>query len=249
MDIVRYKDGQAVRIRDEVAVEAELAVALDGRRMAGLLRLPPESDAPEDREESLDLALGWLFTEGFIRDAADVASARLEETPDGPAVLVERAPRARGLGTETPPWAPTPVAGWTPIDVSTLMRLKPAFESRKSVQPRTGAAHSAVVFDRNLAVIAQAEDIGRHNALDKVAGRLLRSGRLAEAYACVMSSRQSREIVGKATRLGVEIQVGVSTVTTLAVELARRQKITLIGFFRQGRMNVYAHPERIDFSR
>ncbi len=113
------------------------------------------------------------------------------------------------------------------------------------MHPLTGAAHSALLFDLSLNMIAYAEDIGRHNALDKAIGELLLAGRREEAFLAVMSSRLSVEIAAKAVRLGVEILAGVSTTTTLAAALADRAGLTLIGFFRTGRMNIYAHPERV----
>ncbi|MCM8884622.1 MAG: formate dehydrogenase accessory sulfurtransferase FdhD, partial [Candidatus Thiodiazotropha sp.] len=93
---------------------------------------------------------------------------------------------------------------------------------------------------------AVAEDLGRHNALDKVIGASLLSGEGFEARGVLLSSRLSLEMVTKAVRAGLEIVAAVSAPTSLAIEVAERFGVTLCGFVRKGRLTVYSHPHRID---
>jgi FdhD protein len=211
------------------------------------------------------LVAGICHSEGIVDSAADIASMGpagekdpipawdVALAPDMAARFLQvRAARAAAadaaaavLDGSEPFFDPRPRATRTPLPLDALLRMKGVFEGRKDIHPQTGATHSASLFDRDLGLLAYAEDIGRHNALDKAVGAVLLAGRKADAFLCIMSSRQSHELVAKAGRLGVEVLVGVSTVTSLAVDLADRLGITLIGFFRKNRMNIYTHPERI----
>jgi FdhD protein len=116
---------------------------------------------------------------------------------------------------------------------------QPAFE-------RTGGLHATGLFDTGGGLIAVREDVGRHNAMDKVVGRALMDGQLPlhESILCV-SGRLSFELVQKAAVAGCPILVGVGAPSSLAVELARDREMTLCGFAREGRMNVYAGAERV----
>lgn len=254
LDIVKYKDGTWTRLADDVAEEAPLSVRVEGRWLATLLRMPAEGG---NLEPDRRLAAGWLFSEGIIDSAEDLRRLDIRATPDGQAqaeawLVPDRAARLLAEDFRPASWSarsdlidPRPARSRQTVTPADLARVKTVFEGRKDVHPLTGAAHSALLFDRSLNMIAYAEDIGRHNALDKAVGELLLAGRREEAFLAVMSSRLSLEIAAKAVRLGVEILAGVSTTTTLAASLADQAGLTLIGFFRTGRMNIYAHPERV----
>ena len=110
---------------------------------------------------------------------------------------------------------------------------------------RTGGVHAAAALCREGEVLATAEDVGRHNAVDKVVGALLRTGRRDRAAILAVSGRASFEIVQKAAVARIPVVAAVSAPTSLAVDVARRLGLTLCGFVRDGRLNVYAHPERL----
>ena len=123
-------------------------------------------------------------------------------------------------------------------------------ESLRARQPnfaRTGGIHGAALHDAQGNVLAAFEDIGRHNAVDKVVGALLLAGRIpgAEAALLVVSGRASYEVVQKASAARVPVIASVSAASSLAVDLARATGITLCGFVRKGTMTVYAHADRI----
>ena len=111
----------------------------------------------------------------------------------------------------------------------------------------TGGLHAAGLFTRAGQLEAVAEDVGRHNAVDKVIGRMLMQDRLPLSdYLLFVSGRTSFEIVQKAFLAGIPILAAVSAPTSLAVDLARECGVTLVGFLRGGSFNIYAHDERID---
>jgi FdhD protein len=137
-----------------------------------------------------------------------------------------------------------PVSGSVTLDRALLAELpdrlsQPTFE-------RTGGLHATGLFDAAGTPVAVREDVGRHNAMDKVIGWALLDGRLplSEGVLCV-SGRLAFELVQKTARAGAPILVGVGAPTSLAVELAEDRGITLAGFARGGRINVYTHPERV----
>jgi FdhD protein len=126
-----------------------------------------------------------------------------------------------------------------------LLALAREMRSRQLLFARTGAAHAAALFRAQGEFLSVAEDIGRHNALDKAIGRLLLSGEPIPGCGALLSGRVSFEIVAKAARAGIEIVAGISAPSSLAVEVAQRCGITLCGFVREDRLTIYAHPERI----
>lgn len=109
----------------------------------------------------------------------------------------------------------------------------------------TGGSHGAAIFDSSAEIIAFAEDIGRHNALDKAIGKCLLAGRTAQGCGVALSGRVSLEIVAKAAKAGIELIAAVSAVSSYAVSASDTWNITLCGFVRPDKMNVYTKPERI----
>jgi len=139
-----------------------------------------------------------------------------------------------------------PIAcAWT-IDRATLSSLPDRLRQSQRVFDETGGLHAAGLFTRDGRLETSAEDVGRHNAVDKVIGRLLMADRLplSDALLCV-SGRTSFEIVQKALFAGIPIVASVSAPSSLAIDLARETGITLVGFVRGDGFNVYAHPARI----
>ena len=251
---------------DDVVAEEPLEIRAQGETLAITMRTPGA-----DRE----LAVGFLFAEGVIGSRDEVGRVAHCGRPDqegygntidvvpGPGVSldIERLSATR-RGTLTTAacgvcgrrtvddviarCAPLPVGRATIAAASILA----AVESLRARQPnfaRTGGIHGAALHDAQGNVLAAFEDIGRHNAVDKVVGALLLAGRIpgAEAALLVVSGRASYEVVQKASAARVPVIASVSAASSLAVDLARAAGITLCGFVRKGTMTVYAHPERI----
>jgi FdhD protein len=255
---------------DAVAVEEPLEIRVDGEAVATTMRTPG-ADA--------DLALGFLFSEGILASAADVSSVapcgRPGDEGYGNVVDVHSAAGMR-LDPErlldghrmTPISSACGVCGRRSIE-DLAARIRPldpgrrvatallvaAVEAISHSQPafaRTGGLHAAVLVGDDGALIAAAEDVGRHNAVDKVIGAALRAGRLAKDGAgggrpavLAVSGRTGFEIVQKAAAAGVPAVASISAPTSLAVDLAVAAGIALAGFVRGGSMNVYAHAERL----
>jgi formate dehydrogenase accessory protein FdhD len=131
------------------------------------------------------------------------------------------------------------------ITSESLFALQADFFSRQKIFVDTGATHAAAIYDYNGSCLAFAEDVGRHNALDKCIGKILRDHIKDQAYLVMLSSRLSYEMVSKLKRLGVQIIAGASAPTSLAIDVATEQNITLIGFLREQRFNIYSACSRI----
>jgi FdhD protein len=233
---------------DHVAVEEPLEIRVDGRPLAVTMRTPGHDE---------ELALGFLFGEGLIDSnrpvtaPADLAANAVEVT--GP-LLREPGERrfyatsscgvcGKGALEEVAVHcAPLPPGPRIPRDLLAALpdRLRqPTFE-------RTGGLHATGVFDVSGRLLIAREDVGRHNAMDKVVGRALLDGMvpLSERVLCV-SGRLSFELVQKAAVAGAPVLVGVGAPSSLAVELAIDRGMTLGGFARGGAVNVYSAPERV----
>ena len=126
-----------------------------------------------------------------------------------------------------------------------ISRLMEAMRCRQSIFKETGGSHAAAIFDRDAALLAVAEDLGRHNALDKAIGSVLLQRGTLKGCGVVLSSRLSLEMVVKAVRAGLEIMLAVSAPTSLAIEVAQRFGVTLGGFVRDTRATVYTHAQRL----
>ncbi|MFT3851387.1 MAG: formate dehydrogenase accessory sulfurtransferase FdhD [Ilumatobacteraceae bacterium] len=249
--------GQARRHPDELIVEEPLTVQLDGALVSTTMRTPGND---------FELAVGFCFTEGLLA-GAPVTGVRY--CADGAAldsgfnvVTVETGGRApvptARLGTTT---SSCGICGTESIDALTarLTLLPPtpqvALDVLRSIPERvrdvqglfaaTGAVHAAAAFTAAGDVLDVREDVGRHNAVDKVVGRMQLDGRLpATGLGLFVSGRASFELVQKAWAAGFGTLVAVSAPTSLAVRTARRAGLTLTGFVRADRLNVYA-PERL----
>jgi FdhD protein len=243
-----YISIQHDRGEDEVAVEEPLEIRVDGRALAVTMRTPGHDE---------ELALGFLYGEGLIaapRRAGltdDFAANTIEV--EGP---LERDPGERRFYTtsscgvcgkgaiEEVEVHSAPLPDGPVVARSLLARLpdlleQPTFE-------RTGGLHATGLFEPEGRLVIVREDVGRHNAMDKVIGRALLDGivPLDERILCV-SGRLSFELVQKAAVAGAPILVGVGAPSSLAISLARERGITLCGFTRRGNTNVYSHPQRV----
>jgi FdhD protein len=262
VDLVRVDGGAAQAARDAVAVEAALEIRVGGESFAVTMRTPG-ADA--------ELAAGFLFTEGLLAGAADIVSvevpagdhvADVRLTPAAAARVAERrAPRRQVTTTSScgmcgrPTLASTrldaPIvdASWT-LAAATLALLPSRIGSRQATFAETGGLHAAALCAPDGTILDAAEDVGRHNAVDKIIGRRLLACRVPVRDALLfVSGRTSFEIVQKAWLAGVPIVAAVSAPSSLAIDLAQEAGITLVGFVRGGRCNVYTHPARVRVDR
>jgi FdhD protein len=247
-------------VEDALAVERAVELRVDGRSLAVTLRTPGH-----DRE----LALGFLANEGLLAAAADVVDVRVlpADCADAPDVLelrlapgvvfdwtrLERhfvATAACGLcgraHLDALRAGLAPVAAGPPIPVAKLLALPARVRAEQAAFEATGGLHAAVWCDAALEPRALREDVGRHNAVDKVCGWLLESGRRPAGEGLLwVSGRAGAELVLKAARAGIPAMAAVGAPSSLAVELAEAAGMTLAGFLREGRMNVYAGTGRL----
>ncbi len=241
---VELGDGSA----DEVAVEEPLEIRVDGRPLAVTMRTPGADD---------ELVLGFLHGEGLIDSARSVDGGEALEanTVDvaGP-LLADPGERSfytssscgvcgKGALEQVAVAAPR-LGGGPQVGAELLAELpgrltQPGFEL-------TGGLHATGLFSAAGDLLCAREDVGRHNAMDKVVGRCLLDGRVpfADAILCV-SGRLSFELVQKAAVAGCPILVGVGAPSSLAVSLARDRGMTLAGFARAGRVNIYSDEGRV----
>ena len=217
----------------------------------------------EAQPEALCLAIGFALSEGLIERLADVSSVAL--CPDDPAVVrmkLKRADPQRVTRKNIVVNSSCGICGPREIlednalqlaQVADTLRIKhglfPALTSRmkqgQNVFQQTGGSHAAAIFDPSGTILALAEDLGRHNAMDKVIGMVLvQRGSLA-GCGIVLSSRLSLELVLKAVRTGLQMMLAISAPTSLAIEVADKFGVTLCGFVRKQRATVYTHPQRV----
>jgi FdhD protein len=126
-----------------------------------------------------------------------------------------------------------------------LLAVQEEMRRRQQIFAQTGGTHAAAIFNRQGNVVAFAEDIGRHNALDKCIGQCLLAGEPTAGCGAALSGRLSLEMVVKAARAGIEIIAAVSAPSSLAVDAATHCGITLCGFVREDRLTAFSHPARI----
>lgn len=246
---------------EALAVEEPLEIRLGGRRFTVTMRTPGHDQ---------ELAAGFLFAEGFINSRAELAEIRrvsgrkgqpqpnaldvILKVPSGD--LRERLRRNLVISSSCGICGKTsidsirrriaPLQDSATISATTLIALAPRMQKAQAVFAATGGLHAAALFglDGNLRLVR--EDVGRHNAVDKVIGRSVLDDAVPLANSVMMvSGRASFEIVQKAAAARIPIVAAVSAPSSLAVELAQEVGITLIGFMREMGFNVYARVERV----
>jgi len=252
-------DGCHSRRRDELAVEAPLEVRIRGRGVTVTMRTPGHDG---------ELAAGFLVTEGIIsrrQDVVDIAPCRGSFEPENTVdvflasgVEVDFARLTRyvyatsscGLCGKATLDAVRqqfpPVDSDITVHAKTLLALPPRMRRRQATFAQTGGLHAAAIFDRAGKLRVLREDIGRHNAVDKVIGHGLLDGNFPyDNQILLVSGRASLEIMQKSLAARIPIVCAVSAPSSLAVEFARASRQTLVGFLRDETMNIYAGAERI----
>jgi len=233
-----------------VAVEEPLEIRVDGRPLAVTMRTPGHDE---------ELALGFLHGEGLIdaaREAGPTADFAVNTVEVAGPLLRDPGERSFyttsscgvcGKGALEQVAVDAPAAGEGPlVDRALLAALPDRLRAEQASFERTGAMHATGLFTPDGELLAVREDVGRHNAMDKVVGWALMEGRLPlSGYLLCVSGRLSFELVQKAAVAGAPILVGVGAPTSLAVALASDRNLTLAGFARGGRVNVYTSGSRV----
>jgi FdhD protein len=254
--------GATVR-SDRLAVEEPLEIRIGGEAFAVTMRTPGDD---------IDLIHGYCFAEQIITAAEDIVTARYcaGTGPDGlntynvldltlapgvvpPAAAARKVVTSSACGVcgttsiETLMsriGAPVPEGPSWPAEL--IAAAPDRLRERQAIFDRTGGVHAAGLLTGDGELLCVREDVGRHNAVDKVIGWALREGRLPLREAMlVVSGRASYELVQKASLAAIPVLVAVSAPSSLAVELAEQSGVTVIGFVRDGSMNIYTHPERV----
>jgi FdhD protein len=248
VQVARFPDGG--QARDEVAVEEPLEIRIGGRPVAVTMRTPGHDE---------ELALGFCLSEGLEPEAASLTDDLAANTIDVRAPAFDPARLQRSFYTTSScgvcgKGALEAVAVEAPritsrlqVSAAVVAALPDRLRNSQATFAATGGLHATGLFDREGRLLCAREDVGRHNAMDKVVGwAFLRDILpLAEALLCV-SGRLSFELVQKAAVAGCPILTAVGAPSSLAVELAADRGITLCGFVRGGRLNVYTEAWRIE---
>ena len=236
-------DGNARRQeRDRVVVEAPLQLRARGEPVATIMRTPGHD---------LELVRGLLHAESLVAAATQVEQDAVDLDLDraafaGRGLLSSAACGVCGrVAIADLELRAKEVTADTAIAHDVIARLPELLRSAQSVFASTGGLHGAGLFTTAGTLIAAREDVGRHNAVDKLAGWALDAKIDAAAHVLVLSGRAGYELIQKAIMLGVPIVASVSAPSSLAIELAERFNVALVGFVRAERCNVYAHGWRV----
>ena len=213
---------------------------------------------------ALALATGFVFTEGIIQGLEDIRTMASCDKTEGVVRMQLKSPEAvvtrrknvimtsscgvcgSREAVENNTFGLTEVPDRMRLNARGFSQLMKEMRSHQAIFAETGGAHAAAIFTADGRIHAVAEDLGRHNALDKVIGATLLSGEGFKCKGALLSSRLSLEMITKAVRAGLEIVAAVSAPTSLAIEVAERFGVTLCGFVRGERATVFTHPHRID---
>jgi FdhD protein len=267
---LRWVAGSLSAVQERLVAEEPLAVEIAYERQGQLVRRVLSVTMRTPGEDA-ELALGFLYCESLIDGLPEVLGAELlSENSRGEKIAtwcvrlagpprsqaIERVSRgiitsaACGLcgrtslqGLRLAPGAPT--SAGPPIAGAALLALPGRLRQLQRVYPETGACHGAGLFDEGGEPLIVREDVGRHNAVDKVIGAALARGIPTAGRTLVLSGRAGFELVQKAAAAGVALVVSVGAPSSLAVQLARDAGITLAGFARDGRFNVYSQSGRL----
>lgn len=260
-------DGARNRRVDTVAVEEPLSLRVDGEVIVVTMRTPGDD---------FDLALGYLYGEGVINGADDVVTLMhcVDEDESGRATFnvvdvttrsgaadraaLQRAKRvgfvsgacgicgSQAIDDLLPRLRHRPAADDTSFDPALVAAMPDTLRAAQRTFDKTGGTHAAGLFDAAGELLALREDVGRHNAVDKLIGAALRQGRASlSGMAIQLSGRAGYELVAKAAVAGAPLVASVSATTSLAVETADAVGLTLVAFNRPGRMTVHTRADRL----
>lgn len=242
---------------DQIAIEVPIALEYNGLNHAVMLATPGDLE---------DLAYGFSYTEGIIRSAADIYDIDVVEHDDGIVLEIQIASaciqqlklRRRQIagrtgcglcGIDSLPDVrralPAVTRTATPLPYNTMLNAARNLFNQQSLHQITGATHAAGWATGTGEIALVREDVGRHNALDKLIGAMLRADIDPNSGLAMISSRASFEMVQKAASAGISIVAAVSAPTSYAVRVADELNVMLAGFVRDTRFTVYTHPEHL----
>ncbi|EST38247.1 formate dehydrogenase accessory protein FdhD [Streptomycetaceae bacterium MP113-05] len=267
--VVRIRDGVVSARPDTLVVEEPLEIRVNGRRLAVTMRTPGDDFAlaagflvSEGVVATKDEVAHIAYCAGAVDDGGNtynVVDVRLAEGVPVPDISLERnvyTTSSCGLCGKASLDAVRTTARWRPEEGSAaplrigrevLSGMPDSLRAAQRVFDRTGGLHAAALFSPRGELLDLREDVGRHNAVDKLVGRALREGLLPLHGAVLMvSGRASFELVQKAVMAGIPALAAVSAPSSLAVDLASEAGMTLVGFLRGTSMNVYAGAERLE---
>ena len=257
VSVQRCRDGAVSEGQDWLAVELPVGLEYNGISHAVMLASPADLE---------DFALGFSLSEGIVANRSEFYACEVEQRGDGRLVHIEIASerfmalkqRRRNLagrtgcglcGTEALEQVARellPVVHARAIAPSVLVAGMQAMQLRQPLQQHSGATHAAAWIDEHGDVTCVREDVGRHNALDKLIGALAKQSTDFSRGALLLTSRASYEMVQKAATMGIGTIAAISAPTSFAVELADRYGVALIGFMRDTSYVVYTHAERFN---
>jgi FdhD protein len=257
--VTEWKSGRTRSVQDALSTEEPLEIRVNGEPLAVTMRTPGHD---------LELVAGFLITEGIVAAGAEIANLRSNANGAGSGNFVDAdlagdCPRPETLQRNFYAASSCGICGKSTIasirrrglpvlnrklhiDPEALCALPTALASQQAVFERTGGLHAAALFDDGARLLVLREDIGRHNAVDKVVGWAHFEGRLPLAKSILLvSGRGGFEIAQKAIAAGIPLLASVSAPSSLAVKLAREMGLTLIGFLRGHRFVIYSGDFRV----
>ena len=254
----RWRHGEATHEDDCVAEEMPIAMLYNGVSFAVMMATPHDLE---------DFALGFSLSEGLVTAPTQLLQVDVQTLLEGMQLSMTVDAEAHGAhlahqherllpgrsgcgicGTRELEQAirhSPPVGTGITVTRGALERALNQLQSQQPMNAVTGAVHAAAWADRDGSIVLVREDVGRHNALDKLIGAMHRTGIDPQNGMALVTSRASYEMVTKASSAGIALLAAISAPTALAIELARSAGITLIGFARPGSHNVYTHPHRL----
>jgi FdhD protein len=255
----RWRDGQHEQRQDYIAEEVPISLVYNGVPHVVMLATPTNLE---------EFALGFSITEGIIKSPQELLSARVYNRANGIEVQIKipeqrfqcMSDKGRNLtgrtgcglcGASTLKQAirqPNSVNGNLTLSAAELCSALTDIKQYQKLNQLTGAVHAAAWAVPEQGIVDIREDVGRHNALDKLIGFLLRSGKDLSAGFVIVTSRASYEMVQKTAWVGISLLAAISAPTGLAIRLADEAGLTLIGFARDNQHVVYTHPQRLTHS-
>ncbi len=242
----RYHSGRWETISAGVIVEQAVTLTVNGREWLSFMCTPQDLEA---------LAAGFLYNENVIETASDIASIRvcpagdnidvwLNQGVEEPSSWRRTSGCAGGVTTNDPAISSPAIRNGINLSPSQICGLTHKLLESQELYRQFGGVHTSALSDGEQ-ILVKAEDIGRHNTLDKIAGHCLFQPIPATRRVLLTTGRISSEMIQKAARLSVSVAISRTSPSTLSVDLARRLGITLIGYARRDSFTVYTHPEQV----
>jgi FdhD protein len=254
----RYRHGEHEQVSDAVTEEVPVAMLYNDVPFAVMMVTPLDLE---------DFALGFSLSEGLVAKPEDLLSIEVRPRLEGMELAMQVAsgsieqrageggerllPGRSGCGLcgarmlEDAVRHPAPVGDGPRIEAAALESALKTLQTMQPVNSATGSVHAAAWVDVEGNIVLVREDVGRHNALDKLIGAMVKAGIDAQQGFLLVTSRASYEMVTKAASAGITVMAAISAPTALAIHLAESTHMTLVGFARPGSYVVYTHPQRL----